>query len=202
MSNIFYVSYIAMWALLLIEGLLLLLVYRHFGLAALGTVEGIQRDGLPVGEHVLPFEGVTAKGESINWIPQAGRSYLLAFVSPDCGPCERIIPSLLQLATFYNRIEVVFVVTGQRSLVTKLENKFGLPSSITCLAEEESPIHEDYRVRITPFAFMVGGDGRIRAKGLCDTIEKLQALLSSDGHDIPRELLTSALHTLEAEIIR
>ena len=44
MTSIFYVSYIAMWMLLLIEGFLLLLVYRHFGLAALGTIEGVQRD--------------------------------------------------------------------------------------------------------------------------------------------------------------
>jgi len=190
-SNIFYVSYISMWILLLIEGLLLLLVYRHFGLAALGTVESIQRDGLPIGEDAVPFEGITAQGESVHWIPQPGRSYLLAFVSPDCGPCERIIPSLLQLATF-NVVGVVLVVTGQRALATKLEEKFGLAATVTCLAEEENHIHEGYHVRVTPFAFMIGGDGRILAKGLCDTVDKLQALLSVDGHAIPRENLIPA----------
>ncbi len=183
--TIFYVSYIAMWMLLLIEGLLLLLVYRHFGLAALATIEGVQRDGLKVGDSAFPIEGVTAQGEQIQWSPGSGRSCLLAFVSPNCSPCERILPSILQLATANSQLEVTLVVTGPKSLATKLRNKFHLPSSITCLADEGERIHEDYRVRVTPFAFMVGGDGRVCAKGLCDTVERLQALLSAGGHDVP-----------------
>jgi len=86
MPSIFYVSYVAMWVLLIAEGILLLLVYRQFGLAALGTAEGVERDGLAIGEVAPAIRGVTAQGVSIELVPQPGSLYLLMFVSPTCAP--------------------------------------------------------------------------------------------------------------------
>jgi thiol-disulfide isomerase/thioredoxin len=163
---------------------------------ALGTIEGVQRDGLKLGERAVPIEGVTPQGEDIQWFPKPGYSYLLAFVSPNCGPCERILPSI---ATLNSDVQVILIVAGSRALVTELQIKFRLPSSVICLAEEEERVYEDYRVRVTPFAFMIGEDGRIRAKGLCDTAEKLQALLSAEGHNVPAKLLASASYVLDKE---
>jgi len=45
MSPVFYVSYGALWLLVLVLGVLVLLLYRHFGMMAMGTLEGVQRDG-------------------------------------------------------------------------------------------------------------------------------------------------------------
>lgn len=196
MPGIFYISYIAMWVLLLTEGLLLLLVYRHFGLATLGTIEGVQHDGLKIGERAFPIEGVTTQGEHIQWSPELSHSYLLAFVSPNCGPCERILPFITALNS---NVEVILVVAGSRMLANKLKMRFRLSSLMICLAEEEEHVYRDYRVRVTPFAFMIGGDGRIRAKGLCDTAEKLQFLLSTNGHNVPAKLFAAAPHVLDKE---
>ncbi len=54
MSTLFYVSYVALWVLLLTMGVLVLLLYRHFGMMSLGTLEGVQRDGLPIGSARAP----------------------------------------------------------------------------------------------------------------------------------------------------
>lgn len=45
-----------------------------------------------------------------------------------------------------------------------------------------------YRVRVTPFAFMVGDDGRILAKGLCDSVSNLGSLLDAGGIALPVSL--------------
>lgn len=187
MSAIFYISYIAMWILVLVEGLLLLLVYRHFGLNTLGTAESIQRDGLPLGRDAISFVGISSQGNPVQWIHKPGYSTFLAFVSPDCGPCEHIIPFILKLASSVAEIEVVMVVPGSQSLVAKLNDQFCLPSSIICLGEGENHIYDNYRVRVTPFAFMIGADGRIHAKGLCDSIEKIQALIAADSYSLFNE---------------
>ncbi len=192
MPSIFYVSYVAMWVLLIAEGILLLLVYRHFGLAALGTAEGVERDGLAIGEVAPAIRGVTAQGVSIELVPQPGSLYLLMFVSPTCAPCAEILPSIHQLTITSNQIEVVLIVDGSRERVVQLIDKFHPPESVTCLAEAEAGTYHGYSVRVTPFAFMVAKDGRIRAKGLCNTTGRLRRLLASVGVEVSSELLQPA----------
>jgi len=186
MPTLFYISYVAMWVLLLLLGILVLLLYRHFGLVALGTVEGVQRDGLPVGEKAPAISGVTAQGETIGWAPKSGRSHLLAFVAPNCGPCARILPFINQLAAMNSHVEIALIVSGTRDSAIELVNKFHPPSSAICIAEDASNAHERYRVRVTPFAFMIGEDGRILAKGLCDNTTRLQQLLVAGGQGFPK----------------
>lgn len=188
MSAIFYVSYVALWILLLVQGVLLLLVYRHFGLAALGTVEGVQRDGLPVGELAPTFSGVSMQGDTINWEPASGRTHFLAFVSAECTPCARILPAIHQVAKVANRLAMTLVVTGPQENMQHLVEKFHPPLSITYLADDGNGTPDRYRVRVTPFAFVVGEDGRILAKGLCDSPMRLQQLLAAGGQEFPRIL--------------
>jgi len=192
MPGIFYVSYLALWLLMLVEGILLLLVYRHFGLAALGTAEGVQRDGLPVGEIAPPIRGVTAEREAFELIPQSGQLYLLAFVSPTCGPCAEILPAIHQVAREINEVKVVLVVDGSRERAVQLIERFHPPTAVTCLAEGDTGIYRSYLVRATPFAFMIGKDGLIRSKGLCNTTSRLRQLLSSVGKEVSRDALESA----------
>jgi len=50
MSGIVLISHLALWLLVLVNFVLVLLLYRHFGLMSLGTLEGVQRDGLALGD--------------------------------------------------------------------------------------------------------------------------------------------------------
>lgn len=185
MPVIFYVSYIAQWVFLLILGILVLLLYRHFGLVALGTVEGVQRDGLAVGEIAPLFSGITALGEATTWEPLAPNTYFLAFVSPTCAPCARIIPFINQVATTSKNVQVILVVAGLQDNAALLIDSFHLDPSILCVAEEGSGASERYHVRVTPFAFIIGADRHILAKGLCDSPERLQVMLSVGGQETP-----------------
>lgn len=181
MTGLFYLSYVAMWMLIIIEGVLLLLVYKHFGMVAMGKLEGVQRDGLPVGERAPSITGVTAQGEELTWIPQTGLAHLVAFVSPDCEPCTRVLPYINQLKAVKADLEVTLVVSGQSRRATRLSERFHVAPDFVCLAEGDRHIFDLYRVRVTPFAFAIGGDGHIAAKGLCDSPVRLQELLTAVG---------------------
>lgn len=181
MSTIFYVSYGAMWLLLIVLGVLLLLVYRHFGIVALGTLEGVQRDGLAIGEPAPVISGVTPDGVGVQWAPHRDQPELLTFVAPDCAACAHVLPYISHLAGAMNgySIPATAIVTGPQANAVKVKEKFNPPFS--CIAEDGSGAFERYRVRVTPFAFVIGGDGRILAKGLCSDAAHLRGLLLGGG---------------------
>lgn len=181
MPTIFYVSYGVMWLLLVVIGVLLLLVYRHFGVMALGTLEGVQRDGLSIGEPAPAVSGVTPEGVDVQWSPQRKRPELVLFVAPECEACAKVLPHvsyLVNAPTGYN-IPATAIVTGPRENAVKVMEKFSLP--FPSIAEDGSGAFERYRVRVTPFAFVIGEDGLVLAKGLCNDAARLRELLMNGG---------------------
>jgi thiol-disulfide isomerase/thioredoxin len=178
MSTLFYVSYVALWLLLLTIGVLVLLLYRHFGVMSLGTLEGVQRDGLPIGTVAPPISGVTAGGQNTGWQPQRGQPQLLLFAAPDCEPCATVLPHVERLARAVNGgLGIAAVVPGPRDEVARFVERYH--PSFPCLAEDGSGAFTRYRVRVTPFGFVVGSDGRVLAKGLCGDQARLRGLLEA-----------------------
>lgn len=182
MSTFFYISYAAIWLLLIIVTTLLLLLYRHIGLAALGTLEGVQRDGLSIGALAPTISGITAIGEDVVWEPRRGLPHLLLFASPDCEPCADVLPDVNRLAAVADgALGILAIVPGPQEDVARLVELYR--PSYQCLAEDASGASGRYRVRVTPFAFIVGPDGRVLAKGVCNDAAHLQSLLEIAGLD-------------------
>jgi hypothetical protein len=169
--------------LLLALGVLVLLLYRHFGMAALGTLEGVQRDGLPIGESAPAVQGVSAGGTAVTWAPEPGRSALLVFAASECAPCAAVLPAVGRVAASKNgrAPAVTALVAGSAEDAAQLARKFDL--RFPCLAEGGGGAAARYRVRVTPFAFVIGPDGRILAKGLCSDPARLRDLLAVAGED-------------------
>ena len=68
-----------------------------------------------------------------------------------CEPCAKILPFIQQTALTVN--DVVLIVAGGVENLLRLAAKFPLSSAITYLAEGGRGTQENYRVRVTPFAF-------------------------------------------------
>src|SRR5262245_61264202 len=162
MSLLFSVSYVALWVLVLTLGVLVLLLYRHIGMMSLGTLEGVQRDGLPIGAVAPPISGVTAAGQDATWEPTRGQPQLLLFAAPDCEPCATVLPHIERLTPAANGgLGIAAVVPGPRDEVARFVARYR--PTFSCLAEDGSGAFTRYRVRVTPFGFVVGSDGRILA---------------------------------------
>lgn len=180
MSGLFLVSYVALWVLVVVLAALLLLLYRHFGMMSLGTLEGVQRDGLPVGSVAPRISGVTASGQDAGWDPRQGKPQLLMFAAPDCEPCAAVLPHVERLARARDvDLGVAAVVPGPRQEVVRLVERYD-PSYLS-LADDGSGAFERFRVRVTPFGFVIGADGRVLAKGLCSDQHRLRQLLMAAG---------------------
>ena len=184
----FDVSYVVLWVVVVVQGVLLLLVYRHFGMMTLGTMEGVQRDGLPIGEDAPALSGVTARGEDVLWEPSRARPNLVLFATPDCEPCRAVLPYVNQLAALPGSLdlEIAAIVPGPREGAERMEEEYN--PRFTCLADDGAGAFDSYRVRVTPFAFVVGEDGRVRSKGLCSDSLMLRDLLVAGGLSEPTGL--------------
>jgi hypothetical protein len=190
MSQVFMVSYISTWGLVLLQTALLLLVFRHFGLLALSQSGRLSVGGLAIGDIAPPINvnGAGDEMERAAWVPRTRYLYLLAFVSPDCSSCATIIPEINRLATTTGHLDVLFVVRGPREVASRLHDSFHVPWSN--ILQDPGEAYEQYRVRVTPFAFVVGGDGYILAQGVCSDLGRLHKLMAKGGMDIfPHPLL-------------
>jgi hypothetical protein len=76
---------------------------------------------------------------------------------------------------------VAAVVPGPRDEVARFVERHR--PTFPCLAEDGSGAFTRYRVRVTPFGFVVGPDGRVLAKGLCSDQVRLRGLL--EAADLP-----------------
>lgn len=181
MSTAFYVSYGVLWVLVIVLSVLLLLVYRHFGMMALGTIQGVQRDGIPVGDKAPDITATTDTARQVVLKPGSSKPALVVFASPDCEPCTVVLPYLNNLYGKESAPELMVLVPGPAETAERMNAEHRL--LFECLAEDGSGAFDAYRVRVTPFAFVVGPDGRILAKGLCSEPLMVRDLLAAAGLD-------------------
>lgn len=176
MSDLFYVSYGLLWLVVVSLAILVVLVYRHFGLMAMETGEGVSRDGLGVGRVAPPVRGFDGRAEEAHWAHSTERPSLLLFASPECEPCVSVLPYVRSLA---GEVSVTSIVAGDTHDAARMQEAIG--ATFGAIAEGSEEIFDLYRVKATPFGFVVGTDGRIRSKGLCNSKQNLQHLLVAAG---------------------
>jgi len=184
-NGLFIASYVVLWLLVICCAALLLLVYRHFGLIAMSTGEGHERDGLAVGSRARDISGVDRDNSQVQWTPPVRQHTLLVFALPGCDPCEQIAPYLgaLGQATRGTPFGIVVAATGRGDAVQALEVAAG--PGVLCLGDDGSGAMANYDVKVTPFAFLIGPDQQILGKGNLSTTTRLRRLLQTGDLDGP-----------------
>lgn len=174
----FWASYVILWVVVVVQGVALFLVLRHFGLAAMSTAGGHARDGLGVGSRPPEVAGMDRAGRRGQW--EAGATdTVLYFAAPGCEPCEAMAPLVNDLARRgrSSGLDVVVVAEGGPEDNEQVSSLF---PSATTLVSEEHDVFDRWLVRVTPFAFLVR-DGAVAAKGVCSSAGGLAHLLDSGG---------------------
>lgn len=171
------VSYVMLWVLVLAEAVAILLLFRHFGLQQLETSGAITRDGLPVGDPLPTLRGRSVDELPAAWQPEGDKPALVVFTSAACEPCREIMPLLDEL-TDREDLETVAIVARDSGGVDSLAE---LAPRLRLIQEHEAPLFGPARVRVTPFAFVVDAEGRIRSKGLASNGTLLARLLEAAG---------------------
>ena len=180
MLTVLIISQIFSWIVILGLALALLALARQVGvlhvrLAPAGAL--LSSKGPVVGEAAPVLDAVTLDGAPIaigKPLP-AGRNQLLLFVSPHCPLCKDLIPIAKNFAKT-EKLDIVFVgddeAGEQRAMIARLEMG-GLPFVNSSL------VGRAFHVDRLPHAVLIGEDGTLLSKGLVNSREHLESLVTA-----------------------
>ena len=180
MLTVLIVSQILSWVVILGLGLALLALARQVGvlhvrLAPAGAL--LSGKGPVVGEAAPVLDALTMEGVSIAIGKPLGKGLkqLLLFVSPHCPLCKELIPIAKNFAKT-EKLDIIFVGDDdpdeQRAMITRLEMG-GLPFV------NSSIVGRSFHVERLPHAVLIGGDGVLLSKGLVNSREHLESLVTA-----------------------
>jgi len=180
MVTVLVVSQILSWIVILGLGLALVALARQVGvlhvrLAPAGALQ--TGKGPVVGEAAPVLDAVTLDGAAVT-IGKAlgkGRMQLLLFVSPHCPLCKDLIPIAKNFAR-REKLDIVFVgddaADEQRDMIARLDMT-GLPFVNGPL------VGRTFHVDRLPHAVLIGDSGTVLSKGLVNSREHLESLVTA-----------------------
>lgn len=180
MLTVLIVSQILSWIVILGLGLALLALARQVGvlhvrLAPAGAL--LSGKGPVVGEPAPVLDALTMEGSPIiiGKPRAASLKQLVLFVSPHCPLCKELIPIAKNFAKT-EKLDIIFVGDDdpdeQRAMIARLEMG-GLPFV------NSSIVGRSFHVDRLPHAVLIGGDGVLLSKGLVNSREHLESLVTA-----------------------
>jgi methylamine dehydrogenase accessory protein MauD len=165
MEGIWLVSYIVLWILVIGLGVLVLLLYRQLGIMYLGTAEGVSRDGLERGVRAPDFKLTDQYGQVQQLSSYKGKPVALLFGSPHCSPCRLLLPQLHDWARQHSDVSVLWLNAASEEESNRFVSETGATLPVVPYTPDDNLL-DKYKVRVTPFLFMLDEKGMVRAKGL------------------------------------
>lgn len=176
----FVASYIAVWILVIFQGLLIIALLKQLAevkqLARLGGVAGA--DQLPAGTPAPDFEGIDLRSaKPLTKQVFAGQGGVLLFLSPECGSC-------VELADGLRRSEpgelppIVTFCQGEESPCASFINRLG-PEIYTLRGHfDDGSVAKSYHVDGSPTAVVINPDLTIGSYGHPLNVGALNELLA------------------------
>jgi methylamine dehydrogenase accessory protein MauD len=180
MNGFWLVSHIALWIVVLIQGIVLIALLRQIGLLHLRLQPIGARTtnvGPEIGETLPRTQVEDFFGRAIE-IAEPGRPQLLLFIAPDCDVCGDLMLAMKAIARQEaNRLGFVVLTSSEdKDLNTSYVNRHGL-HNIPFVAS--SAVGGRFGVLGFPYAVLADERGIVRSKGIVNHIEHVESLIES-----------------------
>ena len=178
--DLFGLTHVALWIVVVTQGVILFLLLRSVGTVFLNTGEGVSRDGVSVGTRAPDFTAIDAAGTNRSLRDYLGRWTVLIFASPTCQICWRLVPKLREFRqAVRDQVEVLLLLRADHEVAAAYETTTA--GALPVLAIGTRGAAEKYKVRVSPFIHVLDPAGVVRAKGLVNTVENVEHLLYDAG---------------------
>jgi peroxiredoxin len=140
----------------------------------------LERSGLKAGTPAPRFSLPDIYGRTVSLDEYRGKRVLLVFSDPQCGPCERLAPYLVDLHREHRQDKFVVVMVGRGDPDENRRKAEVHGFEFPVLVQRRWELSKEYGIFHTPVAFLVNEDGLIVrdvAKGV-DEIRDLASLWS------------------------
>ena len=176
MERILVGSNIALWAVVILQTLLILALFRYLGL----LLNRLPAQGPPLGKSAPRREVVDIAGEKHVLGEQSQCHQILIFSSPHCPWCEKLAPDIAPFASSLGPEYELLLVPSDgtpdseaRSYAQRLGG--GAPLTLAIAPE----LFESYGVPGTPYGMLIDKEGVVRTKGTTNTLTDLQTLVNT-----------------------
>jgi peroxiredoxin len=169
----FYVSYAALWILVIFQTLVMLGLTRTIHQVQTGAV--VESGESLQGKEAPSFSAVDLFGSDVSNESFAGQPTALLFVSPDCEACALTLEELEALESKTDGNVLVFC-RSNRGQCEQLAATYGL--QVPVIVDEEFAISRLFRVAAAPTAVLIDENGKVESYGEPVRPEDFQELLS------------------------
>ncbi len=179
-------STVMLWMVVIALGIVVVALSRQVGIlhersAPLGAV--IADKGPEIGEDAPKFDLEDFSGHPITVGGKSGNGLdtLLLFLAPNCPMCNKLLPTARAMAAS-EHLDVVVISDGPREEHGEFLRKHDL-GDIPYVVSANVGIR--LQIGRVPYAILIDGDGKIRAKGLVNTREHLESLVQAKDMGVP-----------------
>jgi peroxiredoxin len=189
MPDLFAVSYVALWVLVVLQALILLGLTRAFAEMRGGRAEKPSMQGRPV----PTFSAMDLAGNEVSTTSIAGRPVVLLFVSPTCASCRVTLAELRGIASDSTR-DLIVVCAGGEDDCRMLATDYQLTRPVVVDANGELKLQ--FGISGTPMAVRISATGTIESYGEPVRGEDLEALLATSRASRPETPIAGGSKTI------
>ena len=146
----------------------------------LGPLGARALDGGPkINETGPSFDGLSDHlGRSVSVGGHRAKPQLLMFTGPKCSTCKSLLPGIKALARSERKnLDVVMISDGTPEEHALFLAGAGIRDEFAYVDAREVGVA--YQVGTTPYGVILDGEGRIRAKGLCNRLAHVESLINA-----------------------
>jgi methylamine dehydrogenase accessory protein MauD len=133
--------------------------------------------GPQLGDKAPQIDVPTIDGRSFALVKASDRNTLLFFLSPDCPICKKLIPIIKSLARSESKFfDVIFASDGEAMFHQKFRERVAIQEYTYLLSQD---LGMAFRVSKLPYAVLIDAQGIVRGKGLVNSREQLESLLTA-----------------------
>lgn len=163
LSLAFYISYVALWILVILHSLVLLGLLRMvYQLQQSSKDIGTRIVGLNVGQMVPDLKTVDISGVPVSTVDDKNRVLALLFISPDCESCVETLNEIEGLSSEAQRNMIMVCRAGPKECIRITERHKLL---MRVIADENSVIARRFGITSFPTAVLVNEAHIVKSVG-------------------------------------
>lgn len=177
MSSGFFVSYVILWIIVIIQLIGLLCLFHYQGKAIISALSQNQSHGPKIGSRISASGLTSISGASVKFAESGEAAKAVMFASTTCTSCEGALTAVGKLRNIAGSPSITVVCRGdaeQVDVVTKLR---GLNPELV-VADPDGRITRDWKVVSVPFVVLLDGHGVVVAAGNPSNGGRLKEILS------------------------
>jgi methylamine dehydrogenase accessory protein MauD len=178
MSTLFWFSYVVLWVLVAAMGLLIVLLYRQFGLTYMAASRRLAMQGPDLGAIAPPLTLIDSSGDPADIMDSNGqrRFQFIVFGAAACGACGLVADELAALPERWSDIDFVWVDRSDEEHVARSIDE--VPGWARGFARSDD-VREAWDVTAVPFSVLVSPSGEVVSKQLVNRRTEVEPLLES-----------------------